>query len=229
MLSRYQNDRWFFPASVRQIGKEAFKGCSSLSSVTVYNPGATFGADVFKDVPESLIIHGLSGSTAEDYAFANSISFEAIDAPISSSGSCGDNLIWSFDSATGTVTVTGTGPMWDYSWDDYSNQSPFDANETITSATIEEGVTSIGAWFFNDCHNLTSVSLPSTLKRIEEGAFYDNDLAELTIPDGVTSEHHHGDHGQSLRGQHRRYSLRLSGYRGSDLCGELQQDLCSAE
>ena len=76
--------------------------------------------------------------------------------------------------------------MWDYSWDDYRNQSPFDATQTITSAVIGEGVTSIGAWFFDDCHNLTSISLPSTLQRIEEGAFYDNDLAELTIPDGVT-------------------------------------------
>ena len=178
--------RMTLPASVSHLGDEVFQGCSSLSSVTVCNPEATFGANLFKDASENLVIHGPSGSTAEDYAFANSISFEAIDAPVNSSGSCGDHLIWSFDSATGTVTITGTGPMWDYSWDDYSNQSPFDATQTITSAVIGEGVTSIGAWFFDDCHNLTSISLPSTLQRIEEGAFYDNDLAELTIPDGVT-------------------------------------------
>ena len=178
--------RMTLPASVSHLGDEVFQGCSSLSSVTVCNPEATFGANLFKDASENLVIHGPSGSTAEDYATVNNIPFEAIDAPVNSSGSCGDHLIWSFDSATGTVTITGTGPMWDYSWDDYRNQSPFDATQTITSAVIGEGVTSIGAWFFDDCHNLTSISLPSTLQRIEEGAFYDNDLAELTIPDGVT-------------------------------------------
>ena len=100
-------------------------------------------------------------------------------------GICGNNVTWSFDSATGVATVTGTGPMWNYAYDDSSNHSPFEADQRVTSAVIGEGVTSIGKWFFDDCHNLTGVSLPSTLKRIEEGAFYDNDLAALTIPEGV--------------------------------------------
>ena len=30
------------------------------------------------------------------------------------SGTCGDNLTWSFDPATGTLTIDGSGAMYDY-------------------------------------------------------------------------------------------------------------------
>ena len=42
-------------------------------------------------------------------------------------GTCGDNISWSFDTATGELTISGTGAMSDYSsttapWKDYNNQ-----------------------------------------------------------------------------------------------------------
>ena len=30
------------------------------------------------------------------------------------SGQCGDTLYWSFDESTGTLTITGSGAMWDF-------------------------------------------------------------------------------------------------------------------
>ena len=29
-------------------------------------------------------------------------------------GQCGDNVSWTMDPETGVVTISGTGPMWDY-------------------------------------------------------------------------------------------------------------------
>ena len=33
------------------------------------------------------------------------------------SGTCGDNAVWSYDADSGTLTVTGTGAMWDMAAD----------------------------------------------------------------------------------------------------------------
>lgn len=84
------------------------------------------------------------------------------------SGTCGDNLTWTLDN--GTLTISGTGPM-------RYNQSVFSApwygqHETITSVVIDNGVTSIGNWIFFDCTNLTSVTIPNSVTRIDRAAFY---------------------------------------------------------
>lgn len=58
----------------------------------------------------------------------------------------------------------------------------------ITSLTIPEGYTSIGANAFLGCRNLRSVTLPSTLKTIGSYAFASCPcLEEVLIPDGVLS------------------------------------------
>ncbi len=172
------------PKTVDYISGHAFYDCSSLTSITISSVTATFGSDVFTGCPAGMVMHGFEGSPANVYADGQGIMFDAWQR--TESGSCGENVTWSVDKATGVVTVTGAGPMRDYDCYDSSNYSPFESDQSVTSAVIGEGVTGIGAWFFDDCHNLTSVSLPSTLKRIERGAFYGNGLAALTIPEGVT-------------------------------------------
>ena len=84
----------------------------------------------------------------------------------------GDNLTVDYDMATCTLTISGTGPMYDY--DVYSgpdNKSPYDDDAGIFHLVVEEGVTSIGDYAFNNCTGLLDVSLPSTLVRIGKGAF----------------------------------------------------------
>ncbi len=63
------------PASVTSIGNYAFRGCSSLASVTVLNSDAVMGTDVFANCTALASITGYAGSTAENYAAANSIPF----------------------------------------------------------------------------------------------------------------------------------------------------------
>lgn len=61
----------------------------------------------------------------------------------------------------------------------------------IKHCTIPEGVTRIGAdkqWLFREPTALESVSLPSTLKTIGDGAFAQCcNLSNVTLPDGLTS------------------------------------------
>ena len=102
------------------------------------------------------------------------------------SGQCGENAFWSFDTATGKLTISGTGAMKDYY--DNGDQPWNDYRENITSVEIENGVTSIGKNTFFYCKSLTSITIPDSVKSIGEDAFsYCKSLTSITIPDSVTS------------------------------------------
>ena len=100
------------------------------------------------------------------------------------SGPCGDNVNYSFNSTTGVLTITGTGPMTEFS---SANPSPFKGNTAISSVIIGEGVTSVGYDAFNGCTGVTSVSLPSTLQSIGAWAFYRCSMSEINLPSGLTN------------------------------------------
>ena len=87
------------------------------------------------------------------------------------SGTCGDNLTWSFDEATGTLTISGTGDMTDYSYDSYSSAPWKSKWASIKTAKISEGVTSIGDHAFDGCKNLTSITIPSSFTSFGDYAF----------------------------------------------------------
>ncbi len=58
----------------------------------------------------------------------------------------------------------------------------------LTSITIPDGVTSIGGYAFSGCTGLTSVTIPDSVTSIGDSAFYGcTGLTSITIPDSVTS------------------------------------------
>jgi hypothetical protein len=84
------------------------------------------------------------------------------------SGTCGDNLTWSFDSGTGTLSITGTGAMNDYR----NGSAPWHSfHWSITSLSLSEGLTTIGNGAFYACSNLT-VTIPNSVISIGKEAFY---------------------------------------------------------
>lgn len=88
---------------------------------------------------------------------------KASAAELAESGSCGDNVTYTFDSSTGLLTISGTGAMTDYS---SSSNSPFYSNDEIKSIVIEKGVTSIGSYIFLNCTSLERVTVPDSVKSI---------------------------------------------------------------
>ena len=104
-------------------------------------------------------------------------------------GTCGDpsvnngnNVTWLLSG--GTLTISGTGAMVDYEptmapWAQYA--------ERITAVVIEQGVTSVGAYAFFNCPNLSSVTLPAGLTSIGDNAFAGCPVPSIAIPASVTS------------------------------------------
>lgn len=116
------------------------------------------------------------------------------DTPVATSGVCGDNLTWEFDESTGTLTISGTGEMWDFApYQD--NPAPWMIkgqwsweNNSIKSVILSEGVTSIGAYAFEGSQGVENVKFPSTLQSIGTMAFFNNYfLQELHFPAGLES------------------------------------------
>ena len=104
------------------------------------------------------------------------------------SGTCGENLTWTFDSETGTLTISGTGSMDNYT---YSGDAPwFKGNEpvyqSITTVVMEDGVASVGEFAFNGCKNLTRVELGRDVKTIGLAAFeMCGNLKQVSLPEGL--------------------------------------------
>ena len=102
------------------------------------------------------------------------------------SGVCGENLTWSFDPNTRTLTIEGSGAMTDYSY----NGAPWyrSFRESIQTVLLPDGVTNIGNYAFSSCTGLTSVTLPDSVTSIGKSAFSScTGLTSVTLPDSVTS------------------------------------------
>ena len=114
------------------------------------------------------------------------------------SGTCGDNLTWELNTATGVLSIDGTGHMKDYGWSGNTKTSApwgkyvndiksltvgnnvtsigfaaFAGCSGLTSVTILESVTSIGSYAFRNCSGLTSITIPESVTSIGSYAFYD--------------------------------------------------------
>lgn len=138
-----------------------------------------------------------------------------LKAEAATSGSCGKNVTWKFDSETGTLTISGTGAMKNYDWELEEDWSPWTeyadkiqkvvirkgvtsigdsafegSNKEYTklkTVTIPNSVTSIGATAFSCCDSLTSITIPDSVTSIGWGAFSSCDsLTSVTIPGSVT-------------------------------------------
>ena len=102
---------------------------------------------------------------------------------LSSSGSCGDNVSFTFKSSTGLLTISGSGKMYNY----YSYESsPFDYQTGIKTVVIETGVTSIGGSSFSGCKGITSITIPNSVTSIGRYAFSGcSSLTSVLLPNSV--------------------------------------------
>ena len=124
-----------------------------------------------------------AGTYAGELVAASDNIYETRFASVVDSGSCGDNVTWMLTS-DGTLTISGTERMQNYEsygapWYGFCSQ--------VKTVVIENGVTSIGDYAFTGCTSLTGVTIPDSVVRIGEGAFWATRLTSVTIPGSVTS------------------------------------------
>ena len=185
------------PASLTDITGTTFAYCTGLKDVTVKwtnLSGVTINATAFDNVPLGNVNLHVPAGTYATYAAAEPWKKFKIKDP-DYSGTCGDNLTWEYDPSTTTLTISGSGAMYDYgSFDigsnDFTRAAPWMEKywKQIQSVVVGEGVTQIGNYAFYHCTNLVSVSLPSSLTSIGKDAFYFcKSLPTINFPEGLKS------------------------------------------
>ena len=119
----------------------------------------------FKKIFSILICMALLLSTmtyAVTVSDTSAVKTEAVVQPTvkaaEGSGVCGGDLRWEISwTNESTLTISGTGPMDDYSM---PSKTPWYASRNaVTKIVIENGVTSIGDYAFSDCSALTELEL----------------------------------------------------------------------
>ena len=130
--------------------------------------------------------------------------FGTIGFTLDNQGICGDNARWNYDNQTATLTVTGTGAMYDYDsekpdWEGYLEtvksvvvQSgithigahAFRGCKALLSVTMANSVTSLGVQIFTSCEKLRDVKLSENIKTLPRSTFsFCNSLIQITLPE----------------------------------------------
>ncbi len=128
----------------------------------------SFSGEVFTFADESL---------EDEFFEAESVSVETeaeiqenktgdVEIQKATSGFCGANLTWNF--SAGTLTITGSGDMYDYT----KNSAPwYDLSDDIIQISLPEGLSEVGNFSFYNCKNLSTITIPSSVTSVGESAF----------------------------------------------------------
>ena len=137
------------------------------------------------------------------------------------SGTCGPDLTWFYNPSDSSLTITGTGPMTNYSQDNYAPW--YEYQDKITSLNLESGMTTIGDYAFFWLVKVKYVDIPDGVTSIGDYSFGGcAALNWLYIPYGVKTI------GQSafafcisLEGVYMRYGVTSIGVGAFGFCTKL--------
>ena len=120
------------------------------------------------------------------FSVISGVNLSAYAKESATSGKCGENVYWSYDEGSKTLTISGTGEMDDY----YENEpyvhidTPWRYCSPIENLNILNGVTSIGDYAFYRL-SVTDVIIPDSVKSIGYYAFFGSALSNISIPNSV--------------------------------------------
>ena len=165
------------PEGVTSIGEEAFKGCSSLTSVNIPEGVTSIGGEAFESCSSLTSVNIPEGVTSIDwFAFKDCRSLTSVNIP----GSLKEIKLSLFKNCTSLTDVyisEGVTSIWSGAF----------SGCAISNIRIPNSVTYIGQNVFENCTNLYSIHLSSQMTSIESETFAGcKNLRSLNIPSSIT-------------------------------------------
>ena len=173
------------PEGVTTIGDYAFEYCRSLASITLPEGVTTIGESAFyycKSLTNITLPEGLTTIGYGAFSYCRSLASITIPESVTELGAgafanCSNlqHFEGKYASDNGRCLIK-------------ENVLIAFAPAGLTTYTVPEGVTTIGAYAFRYCESLASITIPEGVTSIEHGAFWNcTSLASITIPEGVTT------------------------------------------
>ena len=163
------------------IGEEAFMWCNNgnFTSITLPNTVTTIGKQAFRICSNLKTINFPASLTTVEYGAFYGCGFESLTLPL-------NVTTW------GTAVFGGCNSLTSVTFPDGMSMIPGNlvSGTKLTSVTIPASVTTIGSWAFFNCSSLSSVTFAENSNLTSIGAYAFNActaLETISIPGGVTT------------------------------------------
>ena len=173
---------------VTAIGEGAFSTQNDLRNITIPHGVVTIGENAFSGCDELFKVNydGMEYQWNHDMTIAegNDVLKNAMKSylrSLSDNGSCGETG-WGWDSDSGTLIINGQGTILDCQkdwapWGKYRDE--------IRRVIIEDGVNRIGDYSFNDCSELTELTIPASVTEVGRNPFANcASLTSINVEEG---------------------------------------------
>lgn len=166
------------PVTVKKVGANAFKSCSSLQKVDLPSV-ETLGASVFERCGKlTTVTLSPDLQVIPDYAFQYCGSLADVPLP-SSLVSIGVSAFRECDGLSAVIMPNTVTTL---------NKNAYESCNTLTTVTLSSGLQAIPDNAFRDCGSLVDVPLPPSLVSIGTGAFEQcRSLTSVNMPNTVTT------------------------------------------
>lgn len=165
------------PSTMKELGYDAFCGCTLLASINLPEGLETLGWNAFSEtsltsivVPASVTNYPPYNTSAPFYNCKSLVSATVKGSVLSSA---------MFESCTNLKNVVLNDTILELAGKSFYNCS------ALSSITLPQKLKRIGSETFKGCKSLSAISIPETVTEINGDAFAQTPLQKIILPDGL--------------------------------------------
>ena len=168
---------------ITSIGQNAFSGYTALKNIDIKGSSVNLGYRALNDVTAEVYVYDTDTFTKFSNSSNTTIKYTLVyKGEKKTSGKIGDNAMWTYDSVTKTLTLSGTGSLLNSPSLTDTEYRIYYSQDEIENIVFENGLTSTGGKGVI-YGNLTgkSIVLPESITSINDSAFFEIECDELVI------------------------------------------------